>query len=1365
MAEDMVINPTTGNLDKIQSLTSLDLRYLKLDTSNNPLTGNLNISKADPEIRLTDIGDNEYSRLIRIDTNKKLNLYNRVTRPGGTGALGKALDYTGVNYSYSVMGDCSVETTFSISCWVNIDTLDNYRGIVNSAAADLSGSIKEWMCGFMANGNMLIYSDSSGWVESDSAGLTTGVWTHLVWVINSSTSEVTFYKDGVSKGTKSYISNEIGNNINLASWHTSYYYDGKLDEVAIFNRTLSQSEVDLLYASGSGLYGDITIAPYNTGLAAGWHLDETSGNNPIDFSGLGHTGTTYATTNIVDGKVYIVNPSSVVETSALSIQNGANSLEGGIITLGDSTNTPRVVLDGNTIHFNIAGTEYGQIDIFGDLTYQGDVDISKADPELRLTDTGDNTYVRVTRSDTDSELNLYTQVTTIGTPAARQNPVMTGYTTPWGVVSANLEYIAGGCNAWKGMDNNGYGYTEMWYAHQSPPNWIKFDFGAGNAKVIVKYRMATNDTYVYGYAPEDFVLEGSNNDSDWTTLDTQTGINNWITSEWKEFTFSNTTAYRYYRLTSTKSQGVQTGTIIQELELWSSGSDTTDEISVIKVVNSAVAGEEGIVTFGHEAGLTNIDGDTIHFLIGGVDEASINASGNWNFEDSNLLTTGTFGAGTTTLSGDLTISKTNPVLTIQEGVYTGTLSLSSANKFLQLGGFGGNVIVEGKLGINNENPASTLDVMGDLAFQRTGTVTVGTGSNAVVGSGTLFTTELNVGDAIKIANEIFTVSTISDDTNLILDSNHVAGASGVAVYTDTGLTVIRTGDDKIRYSQENNGNFYYIRGVDGESFQWSLPSISFPNGVLLLTRSDIRSNEGNLTLDLGDITMYNGSINQTTGNHTLSDGVISTSKDQNDYTFITANNDDTAAGDQAFSGFRTQTGSNLGWIGGAGHSYDGGVAISHLLGHFADKIGIVDLSGLVGGVGGLVMATPSDYQIYTGGIFAANKRFTFESDGTLSSNTTSYETLVLADNDIPNKKYVDDEIAGVPNLWQRVSTTLSPLTSGDSLSISGDTILSGYITHDPSNVVYGTGKATHVNLGKASTTGYSGYNLNYITIGGGYANTVQDEYSTIAGGRNNLVSSNTSVVSGGAENQAKNQYVAIAGGRGNITTGEGAFIGAGYGNQAAGHYTSTFGDYNNNGGDYSFIHGSHMVLSSAADRSVVFGYSGTNITFVQPDTFFIYGKDLAVATIDMDGTPAKGRLTVKGSTNDGSTNIFVGRDSDEANVFSVDTNGVITLSEGGNLVLGTSTGTKIGTSTSQLLGFYNATPVNQPDALTTGLTTITYTEPSTPDYAIADLTQTSPYGFVSADEGQTLLKVVSNLQTKVAELEARLEELGLVAAN
>lgn len=80
-------------------------------------------------------------------------------------------------------------------------------------------------------------------------------------------------------------------------------------------------------------------------------------------------------------------------------------------------------------------------------------------------------------------------------------------------------------------------------------------------------------------------------------------------------------------------------------------------------------------------------------------------------------------------------------------------------------------------------------------------------------------------------------------------------------------------------------------------------------------------------------------------------------------------------------------------------------------------------------------------------------------------------------------------------------------------------------------------------------------------------------------------------------------------------------------------------------------------------------------------------------------------------------------------------------------------------------GFFGTTPVTQPAALTTQLTTITHTAPGTPDYAIQNVTQATPYGFVTADEGNTVLSVVANLQTRLAQVEARLESLGLIASN
>jgi hypothetical protein len=95
----------------------------------------------------------------------------------------------------------------------------------------------------------------------------------------------------------------------------------------------------------------------------------------------------------------------------------------------------------------------------------------------------------------------------------------------------------------------------------------------------------------------------------------------------------------------------------------------------------------------------------------------------------------------------------------------------------------------------------------------------------------------------------------------------------------------------------------------------------------------------------------------------------------------------------------------------------------------------------------------------------------------------------------------------------------------------------------------------------------------------------------------------------------------------------------------------------------------------------------------------------------------------------------------------------------------TSGGVKIGQSASDLVAFHGSTPTDQCAAMTAQFTTITHTAPGTPDYAIQNLTTSSPYGFVTADEGNTVLKVIANLQARLLEVEAILEEKGLCAAN
>ena len=100
-------------------------------------------------------------------------------------------------------------------------------------------------------------------------------------------------------------------------------------------------------------------------------------------------------------------------------------------------------------------------------------------------------------------------------------------------------------------------------------------------------------------------------------------------------------------------------------------------------------------------------------------------------------------------------------------------------------------------------------VSGDLSKLLTGTVTVTANAITVTGIGTLFTSELNVGDAIEIEGEVHSVATINNDSELVLDAVHSAGASDALAYTDSDLLSLKNGDSQERLVVDKSG--YLIR--------------------------------------------------------------------------------------------------------------------------------------------------------------------------------------------------------------------------------------------------------------------------------------------------------------------------------------------------------------------------------------------------------------------------------------------------------------------------------------------------------------------------------------------------------------------------
>jgi len=115
-----------------------------------------------------------------------------------------------------------------------------------------------------------------------------------------------------------------------------------------------------------------------------------------------------------------------------------------------------------------------------------------------------------------------------------------------GTASASTAF--GANTAAQGVDNNNSTYWQADEAGSGDPSTWKYDLGSGNGVALVKYSMRARATG--GRWPTDWTFEGSNNDSSWTTLDTKSS-ETFTNGQRREFTFTNTTSYRYYRFVFT----------------------------------------------------------------------------------------------------------------------------------------------------------------------------------------------------------------------------------------------------------------------------------------------------------------------------------------------------------------------------------------------------------------------------------------------------------------------------------------------------------------------------------------------------------------------------------------------------------------------------------------------------------------------------------------------------------------------------------------------------------------------------------------------------------------------------------------------
>jgi hypothetical protein len=183
-------------------------------------------------------------------------------------------------------------------------------------------------------------------------------------------------------------------------------------------------------------------------------------------------------------------------------------------------------------------------------------------PSSVLPTSSDDVYANNFTVTIDGTRNAFTIRNTVFIPpttlGAMSIPIMTSNTTPSGAAAASSVNSTNA--AWRAFDrNNG----TSWISGTVNLAWLSYEFPTG--KVIKRYGFFSSATS--GQNIRTWTFEGSNDNSTWTVLDTQT---NFVTglSTFYSFDISvNTTLYVYYRINVTAVQTAGNFINIPELEM------------------------------------------------------------------------------------------------------------------------------------------------------------------------------------------------------------------------------------------------------------------------------------------------------------------------------------------------------------------------------------------------------------------------------------------------------------------------------------------------------------------------------------------------------------------------------------------------------------------------------------------------------------------------------------------------------------------------------------------------------------------------------------------------------------------------------
>jgi hypothetical protein len=213
-----------------------------------------------------------------------------------SGKIGQAFNFDGVDDSVKLTSDPIGTGAVTISAWINPESFGGAsRGAIiwgNSTRFRITSI--GFLIEFTSNGFTTTAQSASGSLRQLSK------WYHVV-VTRDSSNQATFYINGVISGTANQASGiptgssvgNIGESVSSAN-----RFDGKIDDVRVYNRVLTTSEITRLYNEGNNKVNVTPKDNLKSGLVGWWTMDgehitwtSSSAATIRDNSGNGLTGT------------------------------------------------------------------------------------------------------------------------------------------------------------------------------------------------------------------------------------------------------------------------------------------------------------------------------------------------------------------------------------------------------------------------------------------------------------------------------------------------------------------------------------------------------------------------------------------------------------------------------------------------------------------------------------------------------------------------------------------------------------------------------------------------------------------------------------------------------------------------------------------------------------------------------------------------------------------------------------------------------------------------------------------------------------------------------------------------------------------